>query len=64
MKGVVYMKRYKVIAWGKLFIHELEFKSLKMARFVMNLIIWEYAKINDIEDNNKCIEIRDRRRSK
>ena len=49
------IKRYYVNMRTEKFMFEIRCKSLKIAKWLMNLKIWKYAKIHDMNDENKCI---------
>lgn len=60
------MKRYFVLMCGKRFQHTFTTNSLKLARWMADLRIWEYAKIHDAKMDDvdppwsKCIYIKKR----
>lgn len=49
-------KRYYVNMRTNKLMFEARCNSLKIAKWLMNLKIWRYAKIHDIENENKCID--------
>lgn len=48
-------KRYYVTMRTKKLMFRIRCKSLKSAKWLMNLKIWKYAKIHDLENDNLCI---------
>ena len=48
-------KRYYVNMRTNKLVFEIRCKSLKMAKWLMNLKIWKYSKIHDMENEHKCI---------
>ena len=48
-------KRYYVNMRTNKFVFEIRCRSLKTAEWLMNLKIWKYAKIHDMQNEHKCI---------
>ena len=49
------MKKYLVIIFTKGFVYRIPVRSIKLAKWIVNLMNWKYAKIHDRE--SKCIYI-------
>ena len=48
--------RYYVNMRTDKLMFKIRCKSLKTAKWLMNLKIWKYAKIHDLENENLCID--------